>query len=135
MPPESNLSKRVVNGLRQFGNIHSVIRIESGMTMRGIPDINYFFSKDKSGWCELKYIPGLPVTKTSLPKYTSEQRLFAKRRTESGEKVFLLIQAGQEHFLFNSYDVKSHMSKQDFYNLSKKSWGLSINFLELYELL
>jgi hypothetical protein len=135
MPLELNLSNKVVKNLRKFGNTHSVIKIESGGTMKGIPDLNYFFSTDKAGWIELKCLEHMPVTKTALKNYTKEQRIFAKRRGRVGEKVFFLLQVGIDYFLFVGSDVPDWVSKQDMLKISVGHWVGSIDFDELYELL
>lgn len=133
--PEATLSANLLKNLRQFGNTHSVIRIESGLTMRGIPDINYCFSEDKHGWIELKCIPNFPVNKTSLPKYKPEQRLFARRRCKAGEKVFFLLQVNLDYFLFMGDEVPKYVSKKDMFKLCRGHWHGSIDYYELYDLL
>lgn len=133
--PEKNLSDKVMKGLRKFGNLHSIIRIESGLTMRGIPDTNYAFDCGKRGWIELKCIPKMPKGYTSLTKYTPEQRLWAKRRSKTGENVYFLLQVGNEVFLFKTTDIEHHkaFTEEIFREKCLASWVRTIDFKEFYE--
>lgn len=65
----------------------------------GTPDVNYI-----EGWIELKSLDGLPKrlhsTKVKIAHYTPQQRAWILKRYLKGGRVHLLLQIGNEWFLF-----------------------------------
>jgi len=120
MKPEATLSTLLCKRMRPFGDVFSFIKVETGITIAGVCDINYAYTNKKRGWIELKVIKK-PKT-TTLPKWTALQRLFAKRRIAAGEKCFLFLKAGEHHFLFNASDIVD-IKKFTFNDLIRYSVG------------
>jgi len=65
----------------------------------GTPDVNY-----DGGWIEMKHLkawPKRPTTAIKIPTYTSQQRVFARRRDACGGKIFFLLVVGYEWALMD----------------------------------
>lgn len=94
---------RAWESLRPLLSGHHAVRIESGMTGSGIPDVNY-----SVGWIELKYLPEWPVrptTKVRVGHYTKEQRAWATQRAKAGGRVFFLLKVGEREWLLLAGEV------------------------------
>ena len=57
----------------------------------------------KEGWIELKQVDNWPVRANTVlltPHFTQQQRVWLRRRWESGGQAYLLLQVRQEFLLF-----------------------------------
>lgn len=77
-------------------------RIESD-TGAGIPDVSYGVPTG-NGWIELKYLPAFPKkssTPIKMSHFTSQQKMWLKRRGRIAGNVWLLVRVEDEFFLFD----------------------------------
>lgn len=102
-------------GLRKLFSDHLIgghwQSIESGSTGKGIPDQEYCFPKNKSGWIEHKQ------TSANAVKIDPEQVGWIERRVRMGGRVFLAVrkrcaagprrEAADELHLFYGRDIRA----------------------------
>jgi hypothetical protein len=106
-------------------------RVENACGM-GMPDVNYI-----DGWIELKWVRDVPKRKTTplrIEHYTPEQRVWALRRIAAGGKVFLLLKAKDEWFLFDGGVAAQYLNKSTLEELRKvaiRTWVKKLNGVEL----
>jgi hypothetical protein len=75
----------------------------------GTPDVNYV-----NGWIELKYLEKWPKNADLMPvkigHFTPQQRIWLRKRSSYGGKVFLLLKVGKrEHLLFKGDDAANYI--------------------------
>lgn len=90
---ERALRKRVIRALKP---LHAVA-VENGVGP-GTPDVNFV-----EGWIELKQVDEWPRRggPLRLEHYTQQQRIWHRQRSAKGGNIFVLLQVGQELFLFD----------------------------------
>lgn len=77
------------------------VRIESGSTGLGIPDLNYAFD-GREGWIELKEVKaGFKIG------MRPQQVAWIERRVRHGGKVLVMVRKEDEVWLFGGYLVRS----------------------------
>ena len=88
--------QRMWEALRPVMKPLDPVRIESGATGSGIPDVNYV-----AGWVELKAAERWPPREGPLrvDHFTTEQRTWLRRRNLAGGKAFLLLKVGKSEWL------------------------------------
>lgn len=99
------------------------VRIESGTTGSGIPDVNYLW-----GWIELKAAARWPPREGPLrvDHFTTEQRTWLTRRSIAGGKAFLLLKVGtKEWLLFEGRVAAVRLgisTRAQLYEVAKARW-------------
>lgn len=77
------------------------VRIESGLTSLGIPDLNYAFG-GREGWLELKVVKaGFKIG------IRPHQVAWIERRIRHGGRVFILVRKGDDGWLFHGRMVRT----------------------------
>lgn len=100
MSSESQLWSTVKRNLSPFGRL---VRIESGLTEPGIPDVIYCIRKH-TGWLELKEIdawPVRPTTAINIPHLQTEQVIFMESWCKDTGEAYGLFQIGCDYLLLN----------------------------------
>lgn len=123
MSSEKDMRKRVVKILKP---LHAV-SVENGVGA-GTPDVNY-----TGGWIELKSMAAWPVD-PDLPlrvdHFTTQQRLWLRKRWLAGGNVWLLIKVADDWLLLTGWDAAVYLGRMCRADLVKQacaSWegGLS----------
>lgn len=136
---ENNLNDRLRDIFNLGGGEAHAQRIESRLTGSGIPDWNYCV-KGVDGWIEAKYIAEWPKRKDTtvrLTKYTAEQRLWLWERDRAGGRAFLVVQVGNEYFIFDAITAQEigKKAKEFWYKQCLGNWKRTINKKELLQIL
>mgnify|MGYP006283676267 CR=1 FL=1 len=79
-------------------------RVENKI-LQGMPDVYFGISPQLVGWLELKVIPLMPEkdsTKLRIPHYTAFQANWHWTHRDFGTKSWILVQGGNELFVFAS---------------------------------
>ena len=121
-----------IRDLRAYGH---VVRVESGSTDRGIPDVNYCID-GVEGWIELKYVafyPKRPTTSVRLGHYTGAQQAWAMERYRSGGNVFLFLRVENDFYLFSPLFVPG--TKPELEASAVAVWRKRLILEELYQCL
>ena len=92
---EANLWKQLRENLKDC----DLQRLESGMTSRGIPDVNGCCD-GKEFWIELKY------TKTNKVGIRPEQVAWMLRRRKNGGRTFILVKTQKELYVYPGWLAK-----------------------------
>lgn len=106
----------------------------------GIPDISYGMS-GINGWIELKQIERWPVKAETLVKpkhYTPEQVNWLVDRGNKGGHCFVIVKVHCHIFIFGHHvarDIRSGMSRDDYFVRSYRQWNTSIDINELCDVL
>jgi hypothetical protein len=82
------------------------VRIENGLAS-GTPDVNYV-----EGWVELKHKHEWPVrqqTPLTIDHFTTEQRVWLKRRWHRGGQAWLLLRVDRAIMLFDGWTAGHHV--------------------------
>lgn len=137
MKPEAKFSNHLTKIMKPYGSTYSFIKVETGLTISGVPDRNYAYGFHKRGWIELKCLPKMPKRQTTLSKWTALQRLFAIDRGKCDETVLFFLKAGDHYLLFDGYDIarKKSFTPDELIELSIGHWEGKIDAEELYGLL
>jgi len=109
--PEQKLYDWLV---RKIGHTSMLERVENRVK-KDTPDL-YFSTKASpatddrplSGWIELKCLDAFPVKATTtvkLPHWTTGQRYWAIRHRTCGGNTWLVVQVGDEVFVFNAVEA------------------------------
>ncbi len=109
--PEQKLYDWLV---RKVGHVALLERIENRVK-KDTPDL-YFATRiatdardrPMSGWIELKCLDAFPVKATTtvkLPHWTNGQRYWAIRHRKHGGNTWLVVQVGDEVFVFNAVEL------------------------------
>lgn len=82
--------------------LHDLVRVENGTCGPGTPDLNYCIDGIE-GWIELKKVelPKRDSTVVKVDHFVGEQRAWLMRRATAGGRVWVLLRAGDETFLFS----------------------------------
>ena len=142
MGEESNLWRYVNDVMkREYGIANWLAdRLESGSTIRGIPDICYSI-KDKFGFIELKIVKQYPVRETTRVnvKLTNLQKYWLKRRGDLSGSCYVLVKilSEKEYFIFNHINCQSlgELTRKEMYKMAELHWKNKINPNELYFIL
>jgi len=127
--PEQKLYDWLV---RKVGHLTMLERVENRVK-KDTPDL-YFSSKfhcppdrpTSSGWIELKCLDAFPVKATTtikLPHWTNGQRYWALRHKMRGGITWLVVQVGDEVFLFNA----AEMGANEWTQAEWRSFGVVLN--------
>jgi hypothetical protein len=109
--PEQKLYDWLV---RKVGHVALLERVENRVK-KDTPDL-YFSTKASpatdnrplTGWIELKCLDAFPVKATTtikLPHWTNGQRYWAIRHQINGGNTWLVVQVGDEVFVFNAAEL------------------------------
>ena len=112
--PEQKLYDWLV---RKVGHRAMLERVENRVK-KDTPDL-YFSTKAQpatddrplTGWIELKCLDAFPVKPTTtvkLPHWTTGQRYWAIRHQTYGGNTWLLVQVGDEVFVFNAVELAAN---------------------------
>lgn len=90
-----------------------LVRVEN-VVGEGTPDVNYSFVDGAEGWIELKEIDGWPKrvdTIVRVDHYTTEQRVWHRRRARAGGRVWVLLRVNEtgEIFLMRGEEAAIHL--------------------------
>lgn len=113
-------------------------RIEDRLTP-GIPDICYAI--DGFGWIELKYLPSVPKnpeTVMRIDHLTPEQRNWSELWGKRTNRVFLLLQAGDNYLLFDHVHIRKiglvtlpeHIAMARAHWVGRIKWPLLVDLLK-----
>ena len=127
--PEQKLYDWLV---RKIGHRAMLERVENRVK-KDTPDL-YFSTKASpatddrplSGWIELKCLDAFPVKPTTtvkLPHWTTGQRYWAIRHRTYGGNTWLLVQVGDEVFVFNAVELATN----DWTRAEWRSFGVVLN--------
>lgn len=139
--PERNLYKKVKEGLNKLGVWLG--RLED-INMMGLPDTLYTLDNiPGAGFIEFKYKADFPkkhATPVRLDHFTPVQRAWFQMHGPRIQRVFLLLQISDSHFLFPWTTIKNlgNLKRVDLFQLAEKqggSWGRRINYQEMEKLL
>lgn len=100
------LSERALwtNTRKHLAPYGRLLRIESGLTEQGIPDVIYCI-RGHTGWLELKFVKTWPLRESTplrVDHLTLEQVLFAETWSAAGGTVHTLIQVERSYFLLDA---------------------------------
>lgn len=93
----------------------------------GTPDVNYV-----EGWIELKQVDEWPKRATTplrVPHFTSQQRVWLRRRVMSGGRAFVLIKVARDWILLRGDVAARHLGnvpKEELIAFSLAFWPNSL---------
>lgn len=101
----------------------------------GTPDVSYGYAS-RNGWIELKHVDDFPVreaTPIRVRHFTDEQKLFLEERGKEGGYCWVLLQVGNEYFLFNHTVVNliGELPRKELTETAHKHWKRRIRWDEL----
>lgn len=94
---EKDLSRLLMNSMKAYGDFQ---RIEN-MVGVGMPDVSYCI-RGTEGFIENKWRaswPRDPEDIVTLDHFTPQQRIWIKRRTSAGGRVYVFLQVGTGYYL------------------------------------
>ena len=127
--PEQKLYDWLV---RKIGHTSMLERVENRVK-KDTPDL-YFSTKASpatddrppTGWIELKCLDAFPVKPTTtvkLPHWTTGQRYWAIRHRTCGGNTWLVVQVGDEVFVFNAVELATN----DWTRAEWRSYGVRLD--------
>lgn len=105
----------------------------------GIADVS-FVCGGEHGWIELKQIDAWPKRKNTIVRckhYTSEQRIFLKRKGRAGGNTWLFAKIGREYLLIHWTQAQlfGTLNSEDTLGLAGHWWSHRMNWEELADIL
>lgn len=119
-------------------NCWDATRIESD-TGLGIPDVSYGVPTGQ-GWIELKYLAGFPKREDSPVKmchFTTQQKMWLKRRGRIAGNVWLFVRVADEFFLFDWRQAQTceEWTANDWRKRSIGYWSGTLDASGLYRII
>jgi hypothetical protein len=102
----------------------------------GTPDVNYCI-RGVERWIELKEVDGWPKrldTKFDIEHFTSDQRIWHRRRWAAGGISYVFVQIGRDYFLFSGLWAAKYIGTMDSLHTANGAlavWRGSMNKTEL----
>jgi hypothetical protein len=132
---EKTLRRRILLAINQTLECHAVA-IENKLET-GTPDVNYCVY-GAEGWLELKSIPSFPKhsnTVVRIEHFTLDQRRWIKHRQNVGGRAGVVLQVGDEVFLFMDITavVIGTLTEDQIRKRCTASWKRSIVWPEFIE--
>lgn len=94
---------------RRLGQRGRVVRIESGRSSPGTPDV-YYNLGGRTGWLELKRSlawPKRPSTPLIIPKLRAEQVLWIEAEAHQGGRAWVFFRVGDDYLLLPARTVRA----------------------------